>query len=949
MSEHTWFQENLASYSADGLSVEERERFERHRVACSACAQLLADARAFDESMDKLFSPIRPALGFENRVIDNLRSARSRRKVWSRGMRFVAGIAALILLGILGSIFHGFMIAGQIAFPGNDSSLASRSFFGVLKMEANGTLLPANRKWVYAPTEGVVSSNGSFAFSDAGKGVSGKGQEGEIAYTSMESELVDRLAEIDRLDGEHKNVTTYSVKESGPSPERTESKKELPGAVIIRGTTPLPDKLALWPEQRIHQLDDNTKLGRTGLTPNGTRTLSDQQMLEEAAVKLKTAERMLATKSIAIEDYRSAKMTHDQIYGRLSKQEETAYFTPRLPVTAAAPFAMQLGAQEPKQAKVLAVHPVADLVVPYDTAKSSTSAKNEAQELGKAFSVANQVAEAPPEPSTLKIIRTAEMEFEVDSFDAAVAGITRLIGGIPGGFVLTKKSDKLPNGKVKGVVVVRMPPEKLDKFLLDVRQDLGKIGELKSERVASQDVTKHYTDVTSQLRAARAMEERFLQMIKTGKGEIKDLVLAENELGKWRTKIEEMEGEIRYYNNQVGLSTVTITAYEKEIQAPASLLVTEKRHVQLEVDDVEKAQAAALAVVAEVKGRVSKSELKQHPGGQLQAILQFEVAPAVAGKVSDQLKKLGIVTDQTVDRTQQSQGPGSQLLDIKTKQNDVQFDVTLYNSANIAPREVLNIQVASLDVAGGFRKLQDVVGKAKSRIDAANLNEQDKLNISAKFDFDIPISNKNAVDQTIAEIGKIIWRTANRSSAKEATTDRKIGYRLVLNDVAALPSRDNVSVAIEVKDVRQTMADILNIVKTQKGVVIGNQMNDERNGRIAALLKFKVPVAAQEELFRHFKGAGTIKDQSASRNPQVPDNELATAFMVVTLVSPGPIVPEDEGLWPQIRTSLFYSFKVLTWSLMLVIVGLCLVLPWLLVVWVGFKVVRRFRKKPLAS
>ncbi len=165
--------------------------------------------------------------------------------------------------------------------------------------------------------------------------------------------------------------------------------------------------------------------------------------------------------------------------------------------------------------------------------------------------------------------------------------------------------------------------------------------------------------------------------------------------------------------------------------------------------------------------------------------------------------------------------------------------------------------------------------------------------------------------------------------------------------MAALPSRDNVSVSIEVKDVRQTMADILTIVKTQKGVVIGNQMNDERNGRIAALLKFKVPAAAQEELFRHFKGAGTIKVQSASRDPQVSDNELATAFMEITLVSPGPIVPDDEGLWPQIRTSLFYSFKVLSWSLMLVVLGLCVVLPWLLVLWVGFKVVRRFRKKPL--
>ena len=45
------------------------------------------------------------------------------------------------------------------------------------------------------------------------------------------------------------------------------------------------------------------------------------------------------------------------------------------------------------------------------------------------------------------------------------------------------------------------------------------------------------------------MEQRLLQIIKEGKGEIKQLLEAEKELGVWRTKIEEFEGEIRYYSH----------------------------------------------------------------------------------------------------------------------------------------------------------------------------------------------------------------------------------------------------------------------------------------------------------------------------------------------------------------------------------------------------------------
>src|SRR5262249_59622151 len=126
---------------------------------------------------------------------------------------------------------------------------------------------------------------------------------------------------------------------------------------------------------------------------------------------------------------------------------------------------------------------------------------------------------------------------------------------------------------------------------------LGKGGELKSQRIGSQDITKQYTDLESRLRAARAMEERLLQIIKTGKGEIKDLLQAEKELGVWRTKIEELEGELRYYSNLVALSTLTITIYEKEIRAPFAVVETERVQMGEEVEGVDRAMQQAAGAV----------------------------------------------------------------------------------------------------------------------------------------------------------------------------------------------------------------------------------------------------------------------------------------------------------------------------------------------------------------
>src|SRR5262249_34909242 len=82
-------------------------------------------------------------------------------------------------------------------------------------------------------------------------------------------------------------------------------------------------------------------------------------------------------------------------------------------------------------------------------------------------------------PVARKIIRSGDIEFEIDSFDPAVATVTQLVNKIKGGYVATVNSEKLANGKVRGSIVVRVPPEALDGLVLDLRKELGKGGELK--------------------------------------------------------------------------------------------------------------------------------------------------------------------------------------------------------------------------------------------------------------------------------------------------------------------------------------------------------------------------------------------------------------------------------------------------------------------------------------
>ena len=554
---------------------------------------------------------------------------------------------------------------------------------------------------------------------------------------------------------------------------------------------------------------------------------------------------------------------------------------------------------------------------------------------------------APASPRKI-IIRSGDIEFEVDSFDAAAATVTKLVTAINGAFVATVNSEKLPNGKVKGSIVVRVPPEHLDPLVLDLRKELGRTGELKGQRIGSQDITKQYTDLESRLRAARTMEQRLLQIIKEGKGEIKQLLEAEKELGVWRTKIEEIEGELRYYGNLVSLSTLTISLAEKDIRAAAGLTENERVQTGIEVDDVEKAYRDARAAVEEAKGRVTKSEVKQLTAGQFTAALHFEVAPEAAGPIRDRLRQLGRVARLEIDRVQTPEA-GTVQKDAKVRRGDTLFLVQFYNLANIAPRETDTLQVALTDVPAGYQTLQDAVSRARGRVLAARLDEQDRQNVTAQFDFEVRRAEEGTVRAALGGAGEVVSRQVARAPEADAVTDAKVLFRVTLVGAARLKPRELTVLAVEVPDVDATAAVFGAQVAEVKGRPVDVQVAHERSGRVTGRLMYDVPLASASGLVERFKAAGTVRVLQTSRDPLAPDGKYALARLDVTLSNSELIVPADDGLWSQVRKGLSYSVSVLLVSVTWVIFGLCVVVPWVLVGYGAYRLGRRMFRTPPAA
>src|SRR6266849_3558414 len=125
MSDHNWVLENLESYSAGGLNAEERERLEAHLPECASCSQALQEIRASDQQLHRLFAPIRPQPGFEDRMINSLRTASAKNGFRLPMIGWIgASAAAAVVVGVVGASMESVVLHGSL-LPENRTSLGN--------------------------------------------------------------------------------------------------------------------------------------------------------------------------------------------------------------------------------------------------------------------------------------------------------------------------------------------------------------------------------------------------------------------------------------------------------------------------------------------------------------------------------------------------------------------------------------------------------------------------------------------------------------------------------------------------------------------------------------------------------------------------------------------------------------------------------------------------------
>lgn len=395
-----------------------------------------------------------------------------------------------------------------------------------------------------------------------------------------------------------------------------------------------------------------------------------------------------------------------------------------------------------------------------------------AEEVGPSTST-----EPAPVDANRKLVRNAQVELEIVNFDDAVQKITAFAAE-DRGYIATSSSEKQANGKLRGQVVVKVLPDRLDVFLLKLRS----LGELKNQTLGTEDVTKQYFDTDSRLKSARVMEQRLIDILKTKSTKVADLLEVEKELGRVRAQIEEMQGTLKYMDAQVQFATVTITLAEKDMNLPTAFLL--KRHARLALfsTDVEKTFAEVKGVVESAKAQLSSSTLDRDSSGEATATLVLLIVPEEADALIDRIKGMGRVQNYTEQTDRVAQGGIGMSENAKVERDKVELSITISRNEQEPAFQTTSLRILTSAVADKTARLKEDAAKAGAEIRSSSFSRDPDGQEVAFISLRVAMKNYAALFSSFDQLGKVkdvsVQREERRGVVNEETAPADISIQV---------------------------------------------------------------------------------------------------------------------------------------------------------------------------
>jgi hypothetical protein len=174
------------------------------------------------------------------------------------------------------------------------------------------------------------------------------------------------------------------------------------------------------------------------------------------------------------------------------------------------------------------------------------------------YSIANDKVMMRESNEEQKIIRTANLRYEVNDMAQAVSDITDLLAQYKG--EVQNERQYSQSDRLNTYLVLRIPAEHFETFIADLLEGES-IRRHEERSISARDVTEQFIDVETRLKTKKQTMVRYQELLQKA-GTISDIINVEDKIRRLQEEIESQEARLKYLSGQVEMSEIRIDIYQ---------------------------------------------------------------------------------------------------------------------------------------------------------------------------------------------------------------------------------------------------------------------------------------------------------------------------------------------------------------------------------------------------
>lgn len=163
-----------------------------------------------------------------------------------------------------------------------------------------------------------------------------------------------------------------------------------------------------------------------------------------------------------------------------------------------------------------------------------------------------------PIPASIpqKLIQRATIAFSVTDYAKAKAAIRLAVAANKG--LVAAENESKDDYSARNILEIRVPA---DRFEATLNAISGEAKQLDGKQITAEDVTKQYVDTEARMKARKAVEQRYIDILQKA-NKVDDILAVEEKLNEIREEVEAAQASLQYMDSQVAMSTISLTFYQ---------------------------------------------------------------------------------------------------------------------------------------------------------------------------------------------------------------------------------------------------------------------------------------------------------------------------------------------------------------------------------------------------